>query len=73
MLRYDPHRPAFHFNVRGLGWILGEVDLPNRISNTDFFHIHTIHNNQISYVKRVLDHLSMLFTLFRCLDGGGEL
>ena len=35
-----------------------------------FFNILTIHNDQISHVKRVLDPIYVLFTLFGCLDGG---
>ena len=35
-----------------------------------FFYILTIHNDQISYVKHVLDTIHVLFTLFGCLDGG---
>ena len=36
------------------------------ISETDFFNILTIQNNQISYVKHVLDPLCVFFTLFGC-------
>ena len=35
-----------------------------------FFNILTIHNDQISYAKHVLDPIHLLFTLFGCLDGG---
>ena len=35
------------------------------------FAILTIHNDQISYVKHVLDPLYVFFTLFGCLGGGG--
>ena len=38
---------------------------------TDLFDILTIHNDQISYAKHVLDPLYVFFTLFGCLDGGG--
>ena len=41
------------------------------ISKTDFFHILTIQNDQISYVKHVLAPLYVFFTLFGCLGGGG--
>ena len=40
------------------------------ISETDLFYILTIHNDQISYIKHVLDPGHVLFTLFGCLDGG---
>ena len=40
------------------------------ISETDFFNLLTIHNDQISYVKHVLDTLYVFFTLFGCLDRG---
>ena len=38
-----------------------------------FFHILTFHNDEISYVKHVLDPLNVFFTLFGCffLGGGG--
>ena len=39
------------------------------ISETDLF-IWTIHYDQISYVKHVLDPLYVFFTLVECLDGG---
>ena len=39
------------------------------ISKTDFFCILTSHNDQISYVKPVLDPLNVFFTLLGCLDG----
>ena len=35
-----------------------------------FFYILTIHNDQISYVKQILDPIHVLFTLFGCLNGG---
>ena len=34
-----------------------------------FFYILTIHNDQIPYVKHVLDPIHVVFTLFGCLDG----
>ena len=40
-------------------------------SETDFFHTLTIQNDQISYVKHVLDPLHVFFTLFGCVGGGG--
>ena len=40
------------------------------ISGTDFFDILSIQNDQISYVKHVLDPLHVFFTLFGC--GGGR-
>ena len=40
------------------------------ISETDFFHILTIQNDQISYVKHVLAPLYVFFTLFGCREGG---
>ena len=40
------------------------------ISETDFFDIMTIQNDQISYVKHVLDPLYVFFTLFGCGGGG---
>ena len=40
------------------------------IYGTDFFYILTIHNDQISYVKYVIDPIHVLFTLFGCLDVG---
>ena len=40
------------------------------IFKTDYFYILNIHNDEISYVKHVLDPLHVLFTLFGCLDGG---
>ena len=42
-----------------------------KISETDFFHILTIQNDQISYLKHVLDPLHVFFTLFGCGGGGG--
>ena len=41
------------------------------ISETDFFDTLTIQNDQISYVKHVLDPLRVFFTLFGCVGGGG--
>ena len=41
------------------------------ISETDFFDTLTIQNDQISYVKHVLDPLHVFFTLFGCGGGGG--
>ena len=41
------------------------------ISKTIFFDTLTIQNDQISYVKRVLDPLCVFFTLFGCWGGGG--
>ena len=32
--------------------------------------MQTIQNDQISYIKHVLDPIHVLFTLFGCLDGG---
>ena len=40
-------------------------------SETDFFHTLTIQNDQISYVKHVLDPVHVFFTLFGCGGGGG--
>ena len=41
------------------------------ISQTDFFDTLTIQNDQISYVKHVLDPLHVFFTSFGCGGGGG--
>ena len=41
-----------------------------QISQTGFFDILTIHNDQISYAKHVIHPLYVFFTLFGCLDGG---
>ena len=41
------------------------------ISETDFFYTLTIQNDQISYVKHVLDPVHVFFTLFECRGGGG--
>ena len=42
------------------------------ISKTDIFHIPSIlQNDQISYVKRVLAPLYVVFTVFGCWGGGG--
>ena len=41
------------------------------ISETDFFYILTIHNDQISYVKHILDPLYVFFTLFGWFFCGG--
>ena len=38
-------------------------------SKTDFFDTLTIQNDQISYVKHVLAHLYVFFTLFGCWGG----
>ena len=38
-----------------------------------FFNTLTIHNDQLSYVKHVLDPIHVLFTPFGCLDVGKEL
>ena len=40
------------------------------ISETDFFDPLTIQNDQISYVKHVLDPVHVFFTLFGCGGGG---
>ena len=41
------------------------------ISETVFFlNLLTIRNDQISYVRHVLDPIYVLFMLFWCLDGG---
>ena len=40
------------------------------ISETELFGVLTIHNDQISNVKHVLDPLHVFFTLFGCLEGG---
>ena len=39
----------------------------------NFLAVLTIHNDQISYIKHVLDPLYVLFTLFGCCRGGGGL
>ena len=36
-----------------------------------FFDILTIHNDEISYLKHVLDPLCVFFTLFGCFGGRG--
>ena len=41
------------------------------ISETDFFHILTIQNDQVSHIKHVLDPLRVFFILFGC-GGGGD-
>ena len=41
------------------------------ISETDFFDTLTIQNDQISYVKHVLDPFHVFFTLVGCGEGGG--
>ena len=41
------------------------------ISESDFFDTLTIQNDQISYVKHVLDPLHVFFTQFGCVWGGG--
>ena len=43
----------------------------NRISETDFFVILTIQNDEISYVKHVLAPFYVFFTLFGCWGPGG--
>ena len=43
----------------------------NRIFETDFFDTLTIQNDQISFVKHVLDPVHVFFTLFGCGGGGG--
>ena len=40
------------------------------IFKTEFFDIPAIHNDQISYVKHVVDPLYVFFTLFGYLDRG---
>ena len=42
-----------------------------KFSETDFFDTLTIQNDQISYVKHVLDPVHVFFTLFGCGGGGG--
>ena len=42
-----------------------------KFSETDFFDTLTIQNDQISYVKHVLDPVCVFFTLFGCGGGGG--
>ena len=41
------------------------------ISETEFFDILTIQNDQISCIKHVLAPLYVFFTLFGCFGGGG--
>ena len=41
------------------------------ISETDFFDMLTIQNDQLSYVKHVLAPSYVFFTLFGCWGGGG--
>ena len=43
-----------------------------KISETDFFDILTIYNDQIFYVKHVSYRLYVSFTLFGCLEAWGE-
>ena len=43
------------------------------ISETNFFDTLTIHNDQMPYVKHVLDPLYVFFTPFGCLDAAGGL
>ena len=69
---------AFFYGYRVcVFWVLGhmlcKVDLPKakEFSETDFFDILTIHNDQICYVKHVLNPLYVVFTLVGCLEGGG--
>ena len=40
------------------------------ISETDFFYILTIQNDQTSNVNHALDPLHVFFTLFGCLEAG---
>ena len=40
-----------------------------QISETNFFDILSIHNDQISYVRHVSCPLYVFFTLVRCLEG----
>ena len=44
-----------------------------KISEIDCFDILAIHNDQISYLKHVLDPLYVFFTLSGSVDGGGVL
>ena len=47
------------------------MDLPKAIKLSEtFFYILTLHNDQISSVKHVLDPHYVVFTLLWCLDGG---
>ena len=39
------------------------------MSETDFCDVLTIHTDQISYLKHVLDPLSVVFTPFGCWRG----
>ena len=53
-----------------------EIDHPRQlmeISETEFWDPLTMHNDQISYLKHVLDPLYLFFTLCGCLVGGGGL
>ena len=51
------------------------MDLPKAIefSETDFFDILTIQNDQISHVKHVLAPFYVFFTVLGCWGGGGGL
>ena len=73
--------PIWVFRAGGGGGLLGLghnvlVQFSNlwgskmEISKTDFFDILTIRNDQISYVKHVLDPHYVFFTLFGCWDRG---
>ena len=55
-----------YFGCVLLGDLLKAIEFPKLI----FFYILTIHNDQKSYVKHVLDPIHVLFTLFGCFDGG---
>ena len=57
------HNPLMQFSSLG--------NSKMEISETDFFDTLTIQNDQISYVKHVLDPLHVFFTLFGCGGGGG--
>ena len=54
----------------GVDSLRGGLAEGNRISETDFFDTLTIQNDQISYVKHVLDPVHVFFTLFGCGGGG---
>ena len=49
--------PYFVCALLGVDSLRGGLAEGNRISETDFFHILTIHNDQISYANHVLDPL----------------
>ena len=75
----SPFNPQQHLLFLDAEW----SDLPKMLQNGDFvwkfsktnffFDILTIHNDQISYVKHVLDPLHVFFTLFGCWRGDGGL